>query len=76
MLTSKGIYNNGTIKLERELSVDRPVEVSVTFLDDVKDIPKKRLTFSDFSFAESRKILSRLKSSLSDTVIEERRSEL
>ena len=40
------------------------------------EINKNRLSFSDFSFSESRKALENYKGSLSDTVIEERRTEL
>jgi hypothetical protein len=39
-------------------------------------IKKKRLLISDFSFEKSREMLKDLKSSLSDAVIEERRSYL
>lgn len=37
---------------------------------------RKRLSFSDFSFSKSRKVLEDYRGSLSDAVIEERRSAL
>lgn len=76
MLTLKGIYDNGTVKFDEEISVDSPVEVSVTFLEDVEKKPRRRLMLSDFSFAESREVLKDFKGSLSDSVIEERRDAL
>jgi len=47
------------------------------FIDE--DVPVEklpRLTLNDFSFAKSRKLLKDVKGSLSDAVIEERRSYL
>ena len=44
---------------------------------ETKGVPSpKRLSFSDFSFSKSRKALEAYKGSFSDSVIEERRSEL
>jgi hypothetical protein len=44
--------------------------------DDIAVPSKKRLTLSDFSFAESQKALEHYKGSFSDAVIEERLSAL
>ena len=41
-----------------------------------KSYAQKRLAFSDFSFAKSRKALEDYKGSFSDSVVEERRAEL
>jgi hypothetical protein len=76
MVQLSGIYNNGNITLDQKISVKRPVKVIVTFMDEDVTIEKKRLTLDDFSFAKGRELLKDLKSSLSDAVIEERRSEL
>ena len=74
MLAVAGTYQNGILVLEQEFTSEKPVKVIVTFLEDVVPPPRKRLHFSDFSFAESRRILANVPGSLSDAVIEERRS--
>jgi len=54
---------------------DKPVKVIVTFIDEDVD-ESVRLTLSDFSFLRSRLLLKDVNGSISDAVIEERRSEL
>jgi hypothetical protein len=76
MLSLTGIYQNGQIKLDKSYSSDSPVKVIVTFLEDTEIQTAKRLSLSDFSFSKSQKDLENYKGSFSDTVIEERRSEL
>jgi hypothetical protein len=49
------------------------VKVMVTFLDD-QSRDYKRLTISDFGFSKSRELLKNVTGTLSDAVIEERRS--
>lgn len=68
-----GIYQDGQIRLDKELKTDRPVRVLITFLEEIEPAPSKRLTFSDFSFAKSRKALKDYKGSFTETLIEERR---
>jgi hypothetical protein len=69
MVQLSGTYENGHVTLDKPITVDKPVKVLVTFIDeDVKE--EKRLTFDDFSFAKSRELLKNLKGSLSDAVIE------
>ena len=80
MLAIMGTYENGVIKLEEEPEDEGFSEVIVTFLKKKKDkrsndMPK-RLKWEDFNFEEARKITSKCKTSFSDTLIEERRSEL
>ena len=75
MVQLSGTYENGHITLDKEIAVDKPVKVLVTFLDEEVE-KKKRLTLDDFSFAKSRELLKDVKGSLSDAVIEERRSAL
>ena len=76
MTALAGIYRNGEIKLDGQYASDGPVKVIVTFLEEPVAPSKKRLTFDDFSFAESRKALEGYNGSFSDALIEERRSEL
>ncbi len=76
MVAIRGTYQNGMVKLDKEVSFTDPVDVIVTFLEEEKRPAEKRLTLEDFSFAESRKILEDYKGSISDAVIEERRSSL
>lgn len=76
MLAVAGTYQNGYVKLDKEVSSENPVRVIITFLEDMKLGNEKRMELSDFSFAASRKITQDYKGSFSDTLIEERRSEL
>ena len=76
MVQLSGIYENGNITLDNPIAVDKPVKVLVTFIDEDIVVDSKRLTLDDFSFAKGIEILKNLKSSLSDAVIEERRSYL
>lgn len=76
MIAVGGIYQNGFVKLDKELFVKKPVKVIITFLEDIEDAPEKGWSLSDFSFSKSRKILENCKGSFSDALIEERRSEL
>jgi len=80
MLSIMGTYENGVIKLDEEPKSEGFSKVVVTFLEEKKekesnDAPK-RLKWEDFHFEEARKITSKCKTSFSDTLIEERRSEL
>jgi hypothetical protein len=78
MLEIKGTYQNGTIHLDSNPATDLPVKVIVTFPDVDVLTPSittpKTLKWHDFSFGESRQVLKKLKSSLSDEVILERRN--
>ena len=73
MITLVGTYHNGCVKFDKEVVTKEPVEVTVTFLEDVEVKSDKVLTLEDFSFAESQEALKNVKGSLSDLVIEERR---
>lgn len=74
MLAVKGTYQNGRLILNEEIPFTEPVTVIVTFLEE-KTVSKK-LDITQFSFAQSRDILRDIKDSLSDALIEERRSAL
>ena len=76
MTAVSGIYQNGYLKLDEDYISNEPVKVIVTFLEEIQSNSDKVLSFSDFSFAKSQKILENFKGSFSDAVIEERRQEL
>jgi hypothetical protein len=76
MLSIVGTYTNGHLKLDKDYTTKKPVKVIVTFLEDVQNKSEKELDLSDFSFSKSKKNLENYKGSFSDTIIEERRSEL
>ncbi|AMR30331.1 hypothetical protein A0256_02310 [Mucilaginibacter sp. PAMC 26640] len=76
MVQLSGTYENGTVTLDKPVTIDKPVKVVVTFLDEDISNKGKRLTVDDFSFAKGREILKELKGSLADAVIEERTSAL
>lgn len=76
MVAVRGIYQNGQVKLDKEVTFTDPVDVIITFLEEEKKETGKRLTLEDFSFAKSQKDLENYTGSFSDTVIEERRTSL
>ena len=72
MLTLKGIYENGIVRLEKPPQSDGKIKVIVTFLEEDTS-SKKALSLDDFSFKETRAKTSQYNFSLSEAVIEERR---
>ena len=76
MLSIFGTYLYGYLKLDKDYSTSNPVKVIVTFLEDVQTVSEKELHLSDFSFSKSKKNLENFKGSFSETIIEERLSEL
>lgn len=76
MLAVGGIYQNGSIKLDNEVSSSNPVRVIITFLEDVEAVKEKRIELSDLSFAKSRALTANYQGSFSESLVEERRSEL
>jgi len=76
MVAVVGTYQNGYVKLDKDYSTSTPVKVIVTFLEDIQTQTEKGFSLSDFSFLKSQKNLKNYKGSFSDTVIEERRTEL
>ena len=75
MVAVIGTYQNGYVKLDKDYPSDSPVQVIITFLEDVETGPEKEILLSAFSFTKSRKNLEKFKGSLSDALIEERRLE-
>jgi predicted DNA-binding antitoxin AbrB/MazE fold protein len=76
MIAVNGIYENGVVKLDRQIKAKKSVKVIVTFLDEELPNDSKRLTIKDFSFLKSRDKSKRFTGSLSDAVIEERKTEI
>ncbi len=76
MLAIKGVYKNGKVSLQKEIKTAKSIEVIVTFLEDVEVTVSKGLDLRKFSFNKSRELLKDYKGSLSDAVVEERRSGL
>jgi hypothetical protein len=78
MVAVAGTYQNGSIKLDKEYSSKKTVKVIVTFLEEEeeKTASEKGFSFADFSFAKSQEVLKNYSGSLSDALIEERRSEI
>ena len=50
MLTIKGIYENGEVKLLTPVLAKKKIDVIITFLEDVKLENERNLDFSKFSF--------------------------
>ncbi len=74
MLAVKGTYKDGKVVIKEEVKTDKPVNVIVTFLEEVKAPVMKKVDISKFSFKKAKKLLVGYKGSLSDAIIEERRS--
>jgi len=74
MLAIKGIYKKGKIYLQEKVETNKPINVVVTFLEDFETPISKKFDLKSLSFNKSRELLKDYKGSLSDAVIEERRS--
>lgn len=75
MIAVNGIYENGVITLEKKVRSKKSVKVIVTFLDEEIHHDAQRLTTKDFSFRKSRERTKKFIGSLSDAVIDDRKSE-
>lgn len=74
MLSVKGIFKDGKVIIQEAVKTENEVNVIVTFLEDVKATVVRKLDIEKFSFKKSKDILRNYKGSLSDAIIEERRS--
>ncbi len=74
MIVVKGTYKDGKVIIREEIKTEKPVNVIVTFLEEVETPAVRRLEINKFSFKKARKLLESYKGSLSDAIIEERRS--
>jgi regulator of sirC expression with transglutaminase-like and TPR domain len=72
MVALVGTYLNGQVKLDKEFPSKKPLKVIVTFLEEVDVEKSNGIQLSDFSFSKSQKNLIDLKTSLSDSLIDER----
>lgn len=74
MFTVRGHYEDGIVKLDKNLPITKNVDVIVTFLENEPcstDVKNK-----NFSFSKSKEILACLKDNLSKEIIEERSKEI
>lgn len=56
MLAVKGIYQNGRLILEGEVTAMKPINVIVTFLDEIPTEVKANIDISSFHFLSARHI--------------------
>ena len=73
MLSLKGTYKDGRVIIREEIKTQKPVNVIITFLEDVKMPVEEKLDLNKFSFKKAKKLLENYKESLSDAIIDERR---
>jgi len=85
MLALKGTYKNGFIKLDNPIEFDKPLKVIVTFIDEqikfeyqlnITKSKEKSIDLNKFSFMQSIEASRDFKGSFSESLIEERRTEL
>ena len=76
MLSVKGTYKDGRVIIREKIKTEKPVNVIVTFLEEVKAPVQEKLDLGKFSFKKAKKLLESYKGSLSEVIIEERRSAL
>ncbi len=74
MLAIKGIYDKGKVILQETVKTKKPVEVVITFLEEVQAPTSEKLDLNKFSFKRARELLKDYDGSLSEAIIEERRS--
>ena len=75
MFAVRGIYKDEKVIIQEEIKTEKPVNVIVTFLEEVKVPVAGKLDMEKFSFKKSRELLASYKGSLSDAIVEERRSD-
>ncbi|MBU0567000.1 hypothetical protein KJ693_01630 [bacterium] len=74
MLAIRGIYENGKVFLQEKVKTPKPVNVIVTFMENVQTLISNELDLARFSFNKTRELLKDYKGCISEAVIEERRS--
>ena len=74
MFAVKGTYKDGMVFIREKIRTETPVNVIVTFLDDIKAPVEEKINLNKFSFKKSKKLLAGYDGALSDTIVEERRS--
>ncbi len=73
MLTVKGVYDQGKIKLSQDVKFKKVTNVLITFPEDSDTEEIAPLKKATYSFKKSRQLLKDYKGSLSQAVVEERR---
>src|SRR3989304_1758777 len=63
MLAVKGIYKDGMVIIREKIKTEKPVNVIITFLEEVKAPVEEKLDMSKFSFKKTRKLLESYKGS-------------
>lgn len=76
MLAVKGVYKDGKVDFKGDVPVYTQTPVIITFLEEIAQGKPTTSNLNAFSFKKSRALSKRYKGSLSDAVIEERRSYL
>jgi hypothetical protein len=71
-LTIEGIYHDGLVEIQETVDFKGPVRVLVVFIEEIKANNKSS---NKFSFAKSLELSKSSKGSLSDLIVNERRSE-
>jgi hypothetical protein len=74
MLSVKGTYKDGKISIKEKIKTNKPMDVVVTFLEEVHTPAVKKLDLNKFSFKKAKALLAGYEGSLSDVIIKERRS--
>jgi len=74
MLAVNGTYENGIVRLDRKVQSSKTMKVIVTFLDEEVQSESKRLTAKDFTFSKAREKSKAYKGSISDAILEDRKS--
>ena len=74
MLAVKATYKDGMVIIREKIQTTKPVNVIVTFLEEVNAPVEEKLDLNKFSFKKSRKLLASCDESFSDTIIEARRN--
>lgn len=75
MLSVKGTYENGAVRLDSKINYRKKSKVIVTFLEEDPESDENNLIISDFSFHVSREKTKRFKGSISESLLEDRRIE-
>ena len=68
------VYEDGKIQFIEEVKLNKPIEVLVTFLNNVDspEVNHKKIDFNIFSFNKTKEILKKYKLNLSQTIIDDR----
>lgn len=76
MFAVKGIYKDGKVIIQEDIKTGKPVNVIVTFWEEVKAPVLRKLDMGKFSFKRSKELLASYQGALSDAIVEDRRSEI